>query len=157
MTDTQRHHHAPGRGSGESLQKKVFCRVTSGERQGLALKAGCKGTTRSLLLSAHSLHWSWDSPQFWTHRSLLSPRAPYLPPQGSTGGLGAARPSSQTRQPPPARAWRAQCNPPWAGKPLCTRGNSEAPRTRVFYTSSMTVPLPLTLPTGCDFNHRFPP
>lgn len=123
-------------------------------QQGLVFKAGKGGQPGPLLLSAHSLHRA-GVPQPCIHASLPSPRTPYLPPRSwEQPDLILHR----DRVP----IWSSACSvqsTPGTGKPQHTQGNSEAPRRQpgCIYTPSMTAPLPLTLPTGWDFNGRFPP
>lgn len=151
-------------GSAEPPWQKIFCQGTYGKTHSKVWLAGQGqgGQPGPLLLSAHSLHWSWDSPPALHPHIPAEPGGtlPATPVPGSTGGLGTARHSSRTGPASPRRssACSAQSTPA-AGKPLHTRGNSAAPRRRParIYTSSMTTPLPLALPTGCDFQRQFPP
>lgn len=121
---------------------------------------GEEGQPGPLLLSAPSLHRSWDSPEPCTHTSLPSPMAPYQQPWSREVPAAWEQPDPHPRrgQPPSPRRGSAQPTP-GAGKPLRTRGNSEPPSRRLarICTSSMTTPLPLVLPTGCDLHHQFPP
>lgn len=159
----QRHLHAPAESQPSLFGKRYFAKLRTGKH---TAGFGSQGRERrdnqvSSCFQADSLHRSWDSPR------VLHPHIPAEPQgtlpatlvPGSTGGPGTAWLSRDGDSLPTQELGVLGAIHPRAGKPLHTRGNSEAARTQPvrIYTSSMTTPLPFVLPTGWDFNHRFPP
>lgn len=100
-----------------------------------------------------SLHKSWDSPQFWT---LLSPG--HLTCQPREAPAAWEQPDPHPRPDSlPMLSLACSVQSTLARKAPVHAGEFRGTQNRRIYTSSMTVPLPLPLPTGWDLNHPFPP
>lgn len=153
MTDTQRHHHAPDEGQVSLFEKGI---LPSDKWK----KARFSSQGRMQRDNQVPAAFSSLTAQELGFPPVLDPHIP-AEPQGILPATPGMHRSSltlipdQPASPCKSLACSVQSTP---GRKAPVRvGEFRGTQNTRIYTSSLTAPLPLVLPTGWDFNDPFPP